>query len=103
MADFEAERPRILGALLDAVATGIATLPSVTSNDWPRMADFAKWGMACESAYTTPGSFKAAYQRNLVEAVELLLDEFTVITVISINGRRSHGRRHPQPADGHGK
>ena len=82
MTAFEAERPRILGALLDAVATGIATLPKVTSNDWPRMADFAKWGTACESAYTTPGSFKAAYQRNLVEAVESLLDDDLVAVAV---------------------
>ncbi len=34
------------------------------------MADFAKWATACESAYHETGSFKAAYQRNLVEATE---------------------------------
>jgi hypothetical protein len=82
MRAFEAERPRILGALLDAVAVGIATLPHVTSNDWPRMADFAKWGTACESAYTTTGSFKAAYQRNLVEASESLLDDDLVAAAV---------------------
>ena len=75
MMAFEAERPRILGALFDAVAVGIATLPQVTGNDWPRMADFAKWATACESAFTTHRSFKAAYQSNLVEAVKSLLDD----------------------------
>ena len=71
-----------LGALLDAVSHGIATLPKVTSNDWPRMADFAKWATACESAYTSTGSFKAAYQRNLVEATELLLDDDLVAAAV---------------------
>ena len=65
MMAFEAERPQILGALFDAVAVEIATLPRVTGNDWPRMADFAKWATACESAFTTHRSFKAAYQSNL--------------------------------------
>ena len=58
MAAFEAERPRILGALLDAVAHGIKTLPTVTGNDWPRMADFAKWATACEGAFAKPGHSK---------------------------------------------
>jgi hypothetical protein len=57
-------------------------LPKVTSDDWPRMADFAKWGMACESVYTTPGSFRAAYQRNLVEAVDTLLDDDLVAAAV---------------------
>jgi hypothetical protein len=82
MTDFEAERPRIFGALLDAVATGIAMLPKVASEDWPRMADFAKWGMACESAYTTPGLFRTAYQRNVVEAVESMLDDDLVAAAV---------------------
>ena len=51
MAAFEAERASILGALLDAVAGGIRTLPGVTGGDWPRMADFAKWATACESGF----------------------------------------------------
>ena len=82
MTAFEPERPRILGALLDAVSRGIATLSTITSNDWPRMADFAKWATACESVFTTPGSFKAAYQRNLVEAVKSLLDDDLVAVAV---------------------
>jgi hypothetical protein len=82
MRAFKAEQPHILGALLDAVAVGIATLPNVTSNDWPRMADFAKWGTACESAYTMTGSFKAAYQRNIAEANESLLDDDRIAVAV---------------------
>jgi hypothetical protein len=75
LAAFEAERPCILGALLDAVAHGIKTLPTVTSSGWPRMADFAKWATACEGAFAKPGSFKAAYESNRSEAVDTLLDD----------------------------
>ena len=69
MAAFEAERASILGALLDAVSCGIRTLPGVTGGAWPRMADFAKWATACEPAFATAGSFKAAYESNQTEAV----------------------------------
>jgi hypothetical protein len=44
---FEAERPLILGALLDAVVTGLRRLPGVRLRETPRMADFARWAAAC--------------------------------------------------------
>ena len=37
---FEIARPRILGALLDAAAQGLRTLPQVRLQRLPRMADF---------------------------------------------------------------
>ena len=43
-AAFEAERPRILGVLLDAVAKGLAELPRTRLDKLPRMADFALVG-----------------------------------------------------------
>ena len=46
---FEAARPRILGALLDGVAHGIDRLPRICLERLPRMADFAKWAVACET------------------------------------------------------
>ena len=41
-AAFEAARPRILGAILTAVAAGLRELPNVKLSCLPRMADFAK-------------------------------------------------------------
>jgi len=82
LAAFEVERPRILGALLDTAAHGIKASPTVTSADWPRMADFAKWATACEGAFAKPGSFKAAYKSNRTEAVETLLDDDLVATAV---------------------
>jgi hypothetical protein len=49
-AAFEAERPRILGVLLDAAAKGLAMLPQTRLDKLPRMADFALWATACETA-----------------------------------------------------
>jgi hypothetical protein len=47
---FEAEHPRLLGVLFDAVAEGIKRLPEVHLEKLPRMADFALWVTACETA-----------------------------------------------------
>ena len=63
--DFEAARPRILGALLDAVAAGLANEGTVHLDRLPRMADFALWVSACEPAFGWPkGTFVSAYDAN---------------------------------------
>ena len=76
-AAFEAVRPRILGALLDAVALGLERLPEIRLERLPRMADFAIWATACETALRhqdgtswEDGTFMKAYSGNIDEAVE---------------------------------
>ena len=65
LADFERELPGILGALLDAVSTGLRRMPSVTLKSLPRMADFAKWAVACEPSFQLKGtSFLDVYNAN---------------------------------------
>jgi hypothetical protein len=73
-AAFEAERPRILGVLLDAVAKGLAELPRTKLDRLPRMADFALWAAACETALWPQGTFWSAYCDNRDEAVEGVID-----------------------------
>jgi hypothetical protein len=73
-ASFELERPRILGVLLDAVAKGLAMLPQTRLDKLPRMADFALWATACETALWTAGTFWSAYCGNRDEAVEGVID-----------------------------
>ena len=73
-AAFEAERPRILGVLLDAVAKGLAELPRTKLDKLPRMADFALWATACETALWPSGTFWSAYCGNRDEAVEGVID-----------------------------
>jgi hypothetical protein len=58
---FEAEHPRILGALPDVVVHGLRTLPHTRLDRLPRMADFALWATACETALWPAGTFMAAY------------------------------------------
>jgi hypothetical protein len=69
-AAFEAERPRILGVLLDAVVEGLKRLPETHLPKLPRMADFALWATACETALWPAGTFWSAYCGNRDEAVE---------------------------------
>src|SRR4029079_14024367 len=71
---FEAERPRILGALLDGAVPGIKKLPQ-TKPEWlPRMADFALWATACESAFWPDGTSRLCYLVNQETMVEGVLD-----------------------------
>jgi hypothetical protein len=49
--DFEAARASILGSLLDAAAHGLRNLPGIYLEQLPRMADFALWTTACETAF----------------------------------------------------
>jgi hypothetical protein len=82
-ADFERARPRILGALLDAVSMGLRNQGSVKLPALPRMADFAIWVVACEPALPwPPGSFMTAYIGNRAEAVELSLEADVVAVAV---------------------
>jgi hypothetical protein len=73
-AAFEAARPRILGVLLDAVAKGLAELPRIRLDKLPRMADFALWATACETALWPSGTFWSAYCGNRDEAVDGVIE-----------------------------
>ena len=71
---FGRAQPRILGALLDAVAHGLMQLPHTRLNRLPRMADYAVWVRACETAIWQAGMHMAAYEENRGDAVEIVLD-----------------------------
>jgi len=74
LADFEAAHPRILGVLLDVVAHGLRELPRAKLARLPRMADFALWASACETAMWPIGTFEAAYGDNRDGAVANVID-----------------------------
>lgn len=73
-AAFQSERPRLLGVLLDAVVEGLKRLPETRLPRLPRMADFALWATACETALWPAGTFWAAYSSNREDAVEGVID-----------------------------
>ncbi len=80
---FEAVRPRIFGALLDAMSHGLAKLPNVSLAKLPRMADFMRWAQACEGAFGWPeGSIYAAFDRNAEDAVDSVLGLDTVAVAL---------------------
>jgi hypothetical protein len=72
--DFEDARSRILGSLLGAAAHGLRKLPGIRLKQLPRMADFALWAAACETAFWPSGTFARAYQANRKAAIEDLID-----------------------------
>jgi hypothetical protein len=83
-AAFEAERPRVLGALLDAVAEGIKQLPHTHLDKLPRMADFALWATACETVFWPAGTFSAAYCGNRDEAVESVIEADPIAAAVRV-------------------
>ena len=77
--EFEAARPRMLGALLDVVVGGLAKIDSVKLPSKPRMADFCRWGCATEAALGyKAGSFLEAYRLNLADANAAALEASSV-------------------------
>ncbi len=83
-AAFEAERPRLLGVLLDAVAKGLAELPRTKLDKLPRMADFALWATACETALWPSGTFWSAYCGNRDEAVDGVIDADPIAAAVRV-------------------
>ena len=47
---FDECKPRIFGAMLDMLSTGLKRLEETNLGELPRMADFAFWVSACEGA-----------------------------------------------------
>jgi hypothetical protein len=87
--EFEIARPHILGALLDAVVHGLRALAGVHLDRFPRMADFALWATACETALWPAGIFARAYAANRRAAIEGIIDADPVARVREIMAERS--------------
>ena len=89
--EFELARPAILGAVLDAVVEGLKAMGSVHLDGLPRMADFALWATACETALWPAGTFTRAYTANRKTAIEGIIDADPVATCVRelMSGRSS--------------
>ena len=72
--EFKRAQPAILGALLDAVAHGLRAMDSVQLGQLPRMADFALWATACETALWPAGTFSYAYAANRKTVIVSVID-----------------------------
>lgn len=73
--DLNDDLPEILGAILTATACALKNYKTVKPLKVPRMADFAIWIMAAETALGWPeGTFLKAYSANRREVVSETLD-----------------------------
>jgi hypothetical protein len=78
-AHFKPAWPLILGALFDAVSATLGRVESVKLPYFPRMADFAQWGVAAERALGLKrGAFMRAYTENREAANSLALEDSPV-------------------------
>jgi DNA polymerase-1 len=80
---FEKVRPRILGALLDAVSCALKNLPLTVLTKTPRMADFALQVVAAsEKLGFTPEEFLAAYNTKRDELHASVIESNLVANLI---------------------
>jgi hypothetical protein len=81
--EFEAARPSMLGALLDAASSALKLEPSTHLVSKPRLADFMTWVSAAEPALGwEPGTFVAAYEANAAFALRMSLDGSAVAQAV---------------------
>ena len=75
--------PALLGCLYDAISTGLKNIDTVDASDFPRMADFARWVIACEPGLPwAAGEFMEAYDGNRAGAVEEAINSDPVCIAI---------------------
>ena len=82
---FEAIRPRILGALLEGVSSALRHQKDVSASlkERPRLADFAVWAIAAEPAFGfEKGSFLEAFTGNQRESQNLVVQNDPVLRQI---------------------
>ncbi len=80
---FEAARPLVLGATLDALARAMAIHPTVQLPRLPRMADFCRWGFAVAAALGIGGeAFLAAYGRAIGQTNEAAIQAHPVASAV---------------------
>lgn len=83
--EFDEAHPRILGALLDAVAMAMSRCAEVRLVSLPRMADFAVWVVAAEPALgLKPGAFLEAYGRDRAAAHEHTVENSALAAAINL-------------------
>lgn len=80
--EFERAHPAIFGALLDGISKGLRRNHTVKLARLSRMADFVRFATACETAFGSEGSFIAAYDSNIANSVDELIDADVVTSAL---------------------
>lgn len=77
--EFNTKSPAILGALFDAISEAMGKFSMIELPCLPRMADYATWSVAAETALGLPtGSFLTAYNGNQENANSLAIEASVV-------------------------
>ncbi len=81
--DFQVARPRLLGAVLDALSLSVRNAPAIRLEALPRMADFAVRAVAAEGAMPwASGTFIQAYADVRAASHELTIEASSVGQVV---------------------
>jgi hypothetical protein len=81
--DFEKAAPRIYGALLSGLVGAIALEETAVLPELPRMADFAAFATAAETALGfETGAFMAAYAHNQEQVADVALEADAVALAV---------------------
>jgi len=78
--EFDGERPRLLGAVLDAVSFALKDYENVDVPSLERMADFTLWAAAASPAFGGKSAFLRAYSENVSRLNALALESNVVVT-----------------------
>lgn len=82
---FEADRPIILGGIFEVLAKAMVIFDELNIVEFPRMADFAKWGYAIAEALNIGGeAFIEAYQANINQQNEEIIENDPVAHTIAL-------------------
>ncbi|MEO2159029.1 MAG: hypothetical protein ABGX31_06790, partial [bacterium] len=80
---FEETRPKIFGSILEILSKVLYILPTLEVSGLPRMADFARVGVAVEKALIWPeGTFLDAYKTNRNKSSALPLESLFAVSLI---------------------
>lgn len=100
--EYEAARPRILGALLDAVSAALRTVERTHLTAYPRMADFAQWVVAAEVGCSdgpepvtlwASDRFMSVYNRNRQSVVtDALESNYVATAILALLEKRNDGQ-----------
>jgi hypothetical protein len=98
--EFEAARPFLLGALLDAVSGALREMPNTHLTEMERMADFQVWANAGEKALgLVKGEINRCYLDNQKDAHELAEEVNPMIRVITAFMKSEKNDWHGQPQE----
>jgi hypothetical protein len=82
-AEFEKEKTSVFSALVSAVSAALGKIEETTLSELPRMADFALWATAAETALgLEENDFLTAYTQNREDAHAIVLEDSILAEVL---------------------